>query len=308
MLRSDSDCILSRDRRGAAQRQLGTGVSSITRPTGPPKSGRSVRKRSSGHSARLLFTHAGLLLRVTWSDLGRRYAGSFLGVGWVVLAPAVLFGLYAAIYTLIFRVQVPGLDHGAYVVYIFSGLVPYLMTSAALSAGVSSVVVNRSVLNSTVFPIDLAPVKAVLAAQGSMLVGMTVTIVGVVLIGRVHWTLALVPIVWVLQMLALIGVTWILSLINVVMRDLQTLVGLLLVILMVASPIAYTSSMVPASLKPVILLNPLAYFVITYQHLVVLGQLPDLTTMLVLVIGSIGLFVFGGWFFSRTKSVMVDYV
>ena len=225
-----------------------------------------------------------------------------------MLAPALLFGLYAVIYTLVFRVKVPGLEHGAYVVYIFSGLVPYLMTAASLSAGVGSVVANRSVLNSTVFPIDLAPVKAVLAAQGSMLVGMTATIVGVFLIGRESWTLLLVPIVWVLQVLALIGVTWIVSLINVVVRDLQTLVNLLMVILMVASPIAYTPSMVPAALKPVILLNPLAYFVITYQHLVVLGQLPDLTTGLVLVVGSIGLFIFGGWFFSRIKSVMVDFV
>jgi len=220
----------------------------------------------------------------------------------------VLFGLYAAVYIFIFRVQVPGLDRSAYVLYIFSGLVPYLMTAAALSGGVGSVVVNRSVLNSTVFPIDLAPVKAVLAAQGSMLVGMAVTIAGVVWIGRAHWTLALVPVVWVLQMLALTGVTWILSLVNVVIRDLQTLISLLLVILMVASPIAYTPAMVPASLKAVLLVNPLAYFVITYQRLIVLGELPDLTTSLLLVGTSIGLFVLGGWFFSRTKSVMVDYV
>lgn len=253
-------------------------------------------------------SHASLLLRVTWNDLGRRYAGSVLGIGWVVVAPAALFALYGAVYLLIFRVQVPGLDHTGYVLYIFSGLVPYLMTAEALSGGVGSVVVNRSVLNSTVFPIDLAPVKAVLAAQGSMLVGMVVTIGAVVATGRAHWTLFLVPVVWVLQVVALIGVTWILSLVNVVIRDLQNLIALLLVILMVASPIAYTPSMVPASLRAVLLLNPLAYFVITYQRLIVLGQLPDPTTAVLLVVSSIGLFVLGGWFFARVKSVMVDYV
>jgi lipopolysaccharide transport system permease protein len=255
-----------------------------------------------------LRTHTGLLLRVTWNDLGRRYAGSFLGIGWVVVAPAVLFALYAAVYLFIFRVKVPGLNGWAYVLYIFSGLVPYLMTAESLNGGVGSVVVNRSVLSSTVFPIDLAPVKAVLAAQGSMLVGMIATIVGVVAIGRAHWTLLLVPIVWLLQLVALIGLAWILSLINVVIRDLQNLIALLLVILMVASPIAYTPAMVPSSLRAVILLNPLAYFVITYQHLIVLGQLPDRTTLLVLVVGSVGLFAIGGWFFARVKSVMVDYV
>jgi len=268
----------------------------------------TAAKRGFGHSARFIVSHASLLFRVTWSDVGRRYAGSFLGVGWVVIAPAVLFALYGAIYLLVFRVQVQGLDRTAYVLYIFSGLVPYLMTAEALTGGVGSVVVNRSILNSTVFPIDLAPVKAVLAAQGSMIVGMIVTVAGVVATGRAHWTLLLIPVVWVLQLLALIGLTWILSLVNVVFRDLQNMIGLLLVILMVASPIAYTPAMVPGSIKAVLLLNPLAYFVIAYQKILVLGQLPDLPSALALVIGSVGLFVFGGWFFARVKSVMVDYV
>ena len=169
---------------------------------------------------------------MTWNDLGRRYAGSVLGVSWVVIAPAASIGLYAAVYRLIFRVHVPGLDAWDYVLYIFSGLVPYLMTAEALAAGVSSVVVNRSVLNNTVFPIDLAPVKAVLSAQGSMLVGMIVTVVGVIAIGRARWTLLLLPLVWVLQMMALIGISWVLSLVNVVLRDLQNLITLLLVMLM----------------------------------------------------------------------------
>jgi lipopolysaccharide transport system permease protein len=249
-----------------------------------------------------------LLLRVTWNDLGRRYAGSFLGVSWVVIAPAASIALYAAVYRLIFRVHVPGLGGWDYVLYIFSGLVPYLMTAEALTAGVSSVIVNRSVLNNTVFPIDLAPVKAVISAQGSMLVGMLVTVVGVIAVGRAHWTLLLLPLVWVLQMMALIGISWFLSLVNVVLRDLQNLITLLLVMLMIASPIAYSPAMVPGSLKLVIWLNPLAYFVLTYQRILVLGQLPELVPALILVVGSIGVFLLGGFFFSRTKAVMIDYV
>ena len=72
----------------------------------------------------------------------------------------------------------PGSSAWEYVIFIFSGLVPYLMTAEALVTGVTSVIANKSVLNNTVFPIDLAPVKAVLTSQATMLVGMTVTLVG----------------------------------------------------------------------------------------------------------------------------------
>ena len=109
-------------------------------------------------------------------------------------------------------------------------------------------------------------------------------------------------------MLALIGVSWVLSLVNVVLRDLQNLITLLLVLLMIASPIAYTPAMVPASLHWVLLVNPLAYYVVTYQRLLVLGELPDPITAILLVVVSIGLFLLGGYFFARTKSVMIDYV
>jgi lipopolysaccharide transport system permease protein len=255
-----------------------------------------------------MLTHLRLLLRVTWSDLGRRYAGSLLGIGWVVVAPAISIALYAAIYRLVFRVHVPGLGGWDYVLYVFAGLVPYLMTAEALTGGLASVVVNRSILNNTVFPIDLAPVKAVLSAQGSMVAGMIVTIAGVIAIGRAHWTILLMPVVWALQVLAMIGVSWVFSLVNVVLRDLQNLITLLLVMLMIASPIAYTPAMVPSSLQWVLWVNPLAYFVLIYQKILVLGELPDPLQAALLVVISLGLFFLGGFFFSRTKAAMIDYV
>jgi len=266
------------------------------------------RPQLRGHPARYLLSHGNLLLRITWSDLRTKYAGSLLGITWVVIAPAILLSLYAAVYLVIFRVRVAGLGDWGYVLYIFAGLVPYLMTAEALSGGVGSVILNRGVLNSTVFPIDLAPVKAVLGAQGTMLVGMLGTAIGVVAVGRGSWAILLLPLVWALQVMALIGVTWIVSLVNVVFRDLQNLITLLLFVLMIASPIAYTPAMVPHSLRAIIYLNPFAYFVLTYQRILVLGQLPDPTMAVVLVASSLLVFVAGGWFFARVKSVMMDHV
>src|SRR6185312_13766147 len=154
--------------------------------------------------------------------------------------------------------------------------------------GVTSVIVNRAVLNNTVFPIDLAPVKAVLSAQGSMIAGMIATSAGVIAVGRAHWTMLLIPVVWILQVAALIGISWVLSLVNVVLRDVQNLITLLLVMLMVASPIAYTPAMVPSSLHWVLWANPLAYFVLTYQKILVLGELPDPLQATLLVVISLG--------------------
>jgi lipopolysaccharide transport system permease protein len=267
-----------------------------------------MRLGSFDHSGRFVISHRRLLWRIARHELKARYAGSLLGVAWAVLTPLVLLGAYAAVYLVIFQIKVPGLTQTQYVLLIFSGLVPFLVTSEALVAGIASVVISKSALSSTVFPIDLVPAKAVLLSQVTMMVGLAAISVSLIATMQLSWTVLFVPIVWALHLLALMGLTWILSLVNLVVRDLQTVMGLALMGLMIMSPIAYTPEMVPPGLKVLVLLNPFAYFVTAFQRLLVLGQLPAVWEILVLVTISVGTFVVGGFFFARAKRVMLDYV
>jgi len=259
-------------------------------------------------SARYLVSHRNLLWRIASNEMRARYAGSHLGNLWVVLTPALLLVVYAITYVAILKIRLAGLSEWEYVIFIFSGLVPYLMTAEALVNGATSVIANKSVLNNTVFPIDLAPVKVVLNAQATMLTGMTVTLVGGALIGTLRWTVVLLPAIWFLNIVALIGINWFLSLLNVIFRDIQNFLTPLLMIMLIISPIAYTPEIVPDSLKPLILLNPFAYFVVAYQQVIVLGITPRADHALALLALSLVPFVAGSWFFARAKRVIVDYV
>lgn len=259
-------------------------------------------------SARYLHTHGRLLFRVTRNDLHARHAGSHLGIGWIFVGPLLVLGIYSLIYLEIFKVRVTGLSSAEYVIYIFCGLVPYLATAEAMATGVNSVLTNKSVLNNTVFPIDLAPVKAALSAQAIMVAGLAVVLGGAVLTDKLYPTLVLLPVIWAFHIIWLIGVNWILSLLNVVFRDLQNLLTALLMIMLVASPIAYTPDMVPNTLRPLLAINPFAYFVVAYQQVIMLGIVPSVGHMVALVLVSVLAFVVGGWFFDRAKHVIVDYV
>lgn len=239
--------------------------------------------------------------------MAARYAGSLLGVGWALVAPLAILAIYAVVYLYIFAVRPTQMSPLEYVLYMFAGLVPFLMSGEALNGGVSSVVANRSVLNNTVFPIDLAPVKPVLMSQAVSIVGFATIVLLSAATGRVTWAILAWPLLWGLQVLFLVGLNWILSLIHVVFRDLQYAMGILLMIMLIASPIAYTPDMVPLTLKPLILLNPFAYFVIAYQKVLVLGQLPHWWEWAALVILSCGIFVSGGWIFAKGKRVLIDY-
>lgn len=269
---------------------------------------RTVARERSGTSIDYLRSHRLLLWRVTKTEMQARHAGSHLGLGWAFLAPFLVLAIYALVYLEIFRVKVANLTSTEYVIYIFTGLAPYLATAEALGSGVQSVVANKSVLNNTVFPIDLAPVKAVLSAQFTMAVGLVVVLLGAVATGNVHATLPLLPVVWALNVMWLIGVNWLISLLNVIFRDLQNLVQSMLMIMFVISPIAFTPDMVPSTLRVLLAFNPFAYFVVAYQQVIMLGIWPSPAHAIVLVVMSFGTFVLGGWFFHRAKHVIIDYV
>lgn len=259
------------------------------------------------HSARFLLSHAGVLWRVTRNELQARYAGSLIGAGWLIVQPLVVLGTYAAVYLYVFRVRVEGLSPLGYVLYVYAGLAPFLMTAEALSVSVTSVLSGKFVLESGGFPIDLVPAKAVLSSQASMLVGFALVVTGSVATGTLAWTVLLFPLVWALYVLGLIGLAWILSLVYLVFRDLPYVIGLILLLVMIASPIAYTPAMVPPGLRPFLLVNPFAYVVTASQQLLVVGHLPGPVTATVLIGGSLGLFAVGGWFFARAKGVLMDY-
>lgn len=266
-------------------------------------------RQARGGAARHIRTHWRLLLRLTRHDLQVRYAGSLLGVTWIFLGPLLILGVYALVYLEIFKIRGNTVFDGpSYVIYIFCGLVPYLTMAQALSFGVTSVISNKAVLNNTVFPIDLTPVKAALSAQGVMIAGVPLLLVGSGLTGHASATLAAVPVVWALNLVWLVGVNWVIAILNVLFRDVQSLLTVILMILLVASPFAYTPSMVPATLKPLLLLNPFAYFVVAYQQIIMLGALPDAWHSAVLVVMPILTFAFGSWFFAKVKGVAIDYV
>jgi lipopolysaccharide transport system permease protein len=171
------------------------------------------------NSAYLISHYWALLMRTTRADLKSRYAGSIIGIGWTILTPFILLIIYSVVYLVIFRVRAENLTQIQYVMLIFSGLVPYLMTSEAITTSVSSIVSNKAVLSNTVFPVDLLSVKSVLSSQVTMMVGVAFTLILLLFTGNLHWTVLLLPLIWILHIMALIGLTWILALINLVFRD-----------------------------------------------------------------------------------------
>lgn len=267
--------------------------------------GRFEMLRALGSSFRLWRR----ILQGVRQDVRERYVGSLFGAAWAVLYPLLQLSVYAALYAFVFRVRPSGLTTGGYIILVFSGLVPLMAFNEVINATTGSLSSSKSLLLNTVFPAELIPVRAALAAQVPPLCGLLIVLVAGYALGQTSWqAIVLVPVFWVLLLMFATGIGWMLSLLSLVVRDIRHILGIVLMMTTMLSPFAYTSAMVPRLMKPFIYANPMSYFVMTFQKLICYGTWPDLPVALVAAMLGICLFLVGFAIFQKAKRFFFDYV
>lgn len=255
----------------------------------------------------MIWLHRHILWATTLIDIRTRFQGTVFGLVWAILYPILFLGLYAVVYTMIFRIRVAGYGTMDYVLLIFCGLIPFIGFSEALGNGVGSVLSNKGLVKNTLFPIELIPVKAVFASSVTMLVGLILLLS--ILWGRgiIHLTQLLIPLILILQLMFTIGLIWMLSAINVFIQDLGQMIGILILFLMLVSPIAYTHDMIPPELMSIMYPNPLYYLIMLYRDAAFLGVVKYELLMIFTLISVVTLLI-GGFIFARLKPLLADHI
>jgi lipopolysaccharide transport system permease protein len=256
---------------------------------------------------RRLISYRAVVAKTTLSEIRGVYANSVLGLAWTVVGPVLLLVLYSVVFVSIFRIRPASLSVESYLVYVFAGLIPTMAFSMALSSGAMSLSTNRAVLLNTVFPSELIPLRAVLVASVGLPIGILVVMAAAALRIGANWSFVFVPVAVVLQLMFVMGLAWVLALATLAFRDLQQILQYMTLVLLMVTPIGFTPDMMPEQLRLLMYLNPLYYFVSTYQHILVYGTLPSWTTLAVMsAVGGVS-FCAGFAIYQKVKMAFYDY-
>ncbi|MBU4597003.1 MAG: ABC transporter permease [Desulfarculus sp.] len=260
------------------------------------------------HSLKTLMSYRRRLLEGVLLDVRQQYTGSVLGIFWAVLFPLLQLSIFAALYTVVFKVRPVGLTSWDYVLLVFSGLVPLLAFTAMLTSATGSLTANKNLLLNTVFPAEMIPLRSALAAHVPGVSGLIITLLLGYALGRTSWqALVVVPLVWLLLVMFSVGLCWMLSLLSLIAKDIQHVLGIILMLMMILSPYAYTPEMVPSTLRFIIYLNPMSYFVLACQQVIAYGVWPDPIPALGSIALGLGGFLLGYSVFLKAKFLLFDY-
>ncbi len=245
------------------------------------------------------------LLRVLlWRALAVRYRQMALGVLWMVLEPLAQIGIMFVVFGLVLRLPSEGFP---YPLFVFSGLVPFLLFRKAVDSSADCLRENMGLISKVYFPRLLLPISAVVRDAVDVAVNLLVLILLSVAYGYIPGpAVFLLPFVMLIPALTAMGIgLWTASLV-VRLRDLRHIIGIGVQIVMYGSPIIYSPEQVPAVLRPYYELNPL-YWSIEFFRWALLGRdlhiTPQFYVSLVLVVS---LFISGLFIFNRFERLSVD--
>lgn len=191
-----------------------------------------------------LLTHRRFIWTSAVADLRHRYAGTGLGVVWNVLHPLALIAVYSVVFTALMRGQVPWLkgDRFAYVLYLCSGLLPWLAFAECVTRGAGAFTDNATYLRKLPIPEQVFVAKAAASAT----LGMAISFLLLVLIApalglRPRWQWLLLPVPLVSMQLLGFALGLLLGTLNVFFRDVGQLVGIVLQVVLWTVPVVYVA-------------------------------------------------------------------
>jgi len=263
---------------------------------------------------RNLLKYRGLIQSLVVRDLKARYRGSVLGFFWSFVNPLLLL----LIYTFVFSVVLPGAhpkELEPYALFMFCGILPWTWFSSSLLEASNVLISGGNLIKKVLFPAEVLPIVTVLANMVHFFLGLPI-LLGFLIYFRhpLNITdLVWFPVVVFTQLLLTVGLSFIVSALTVHFRDLKDLLANLMTLWFFATPIIYPMALAAGVgqglSKRVLDLNPFTHLAISYQEILFYnGAFGHWKWLLVLLVGSAGLFVAGYALFDRLRDSLAEGV
>jgi lipopolysaccharide transport system permease protein len=239
-------------------------------------------------------------------DLRLRFAGSRLGILWLVLQPILYLTMTVVVFFGVLRVRFGGQGLEGYALALLAGLSAWLGCNEALSRAAGSLVERALLLRNYPVPRVLVPLVPLAGALAYETVCLALVVLLAASRGALSAQLPLLAVGLVLQVLLLAGLAWIVAALAALYRDAHYLLAFVLMVWLYVTPIFYPADAVPQRLAPLLVyLNPLSLLVVIFRAGVLGGEVGG-GVWAVLAVQALSTAVVGYLFFRRIESALVD--
>lgn len=217
---------------------------------------------------RLVFSH------LVSQYVSLRYRRTALGFLWTLINPLLTMAVTAFVFALMMRLPIR-----SFAVFLFSGLIPWTLFSGCALQGGVSLLENEALIKKIYVPRQ----TLIIARCTGLLIDAVLSFVCLFLIAvglgaPISPALLVLPAAFFLTFVFASGVAIMMAILSVFLRDTQQIVGILLQAGYYLTPIIYPLTIVPPKYHPLLMANPMYYFVELFRAPIYEGVVPSMHT------------------------------
>ncbi len=240
---------------------------------------------------REVYNYREMIIMLVRRDLRVRYKRSVLGFAWTFINPLLQLLVYTLVFSVVMRA---GVDK--YYLFLFVALIPWIAMASSVANGSTCITTQSNLVTKIYFPREVLPITAVTTNFVNMALCMIVVLavcaLSVGLNLRVLWYL--IPTYCIEYILAL-GIALLVSCLTVYFRDLEHILTIFTMAWQFASPVMYSTQMVPERYRFIFLFNPMSSILSAFRDVLYFRVAPKMSTMLLSLAAGV-FFLLLGWF------------
>ncbi|OFX56508.1 MAG: phosphate ABC transporter permease [Bacteroidetes bacterium GWA2_30_7] len=245
-----------------------------------------------------------LFYTLAWREFRVRYAQTFLGFAWAFLQPLATLFIFFFVFGKAIKVDTGTIP---YPVFALIGLTAWSYFSFVISTAGRSIITESAMIKKIYFPRLVIPLSKALVGLIDFIISFLLLILSMIyfqtpLSINVLW----LPVFLILIILISVGVGIWISALSIRFRDVQHIIPFYIQIGLYATPVAYSSSLIPIKYQFIYhILNPLAGVIEGFRWCMIGGEL-RLTYFLYSIIIICIIFISSLFYFRKVERVMAD--
>lgn len=212
------------------------------------------------------------MFSLTRKELKVKYRGSVLGFFWSLLNPILTMLVYSFVFSILSRGGVK-----EFAIFLICALLPFNFLQNSVNQGTGSIISNSNLVNKIYFPREILPLSIVFSNLINYFFELIALFAVLAFMGyKFYLFLYIFPLLVLIQIFLVAGVTLLVSALNVLFRDLQHLITIVMMVWFFGTPIIYPLSMVPEKFQIYMkFINPMTIYVAYYRNIFYYVKYPE---------------------------------
>lgn len=254
-----------------------------------------------------LWAQRELLLFLVWRDIIVRYKQTVIGISWVLIRPF----LTMIVFTFVFG-KIANLSSGdvPYALVVFTGLLPWLFFSSALSDVSNSIIGNGHLISKVYFPRLIIPLSSLLVSTVDFMITFLLLFLVMAWFSFIpSWHIIFIFYYILLTILIAFGLGLWAAALNVRFRDFRHLIPFVLQLGVYVSPVGYSAQVVPEKWRLLYSLNPIVGVIEGFRWSIIGGEFTIYwPALMISTVISCVLVISGILYFRKTEATFVDVI